>query len=77
MRKVIFHTIRNFSERKEFAPRAPILKKKNEIVNVPFLDRDVPRAPSYGIYISQLIRFARVCNGVARTLEKIRTSKVK
>ena len=25
-----------------------------------FLDGDVPRSPSYGVYISQLIRFARV-----------------
>ena len=32
-----------------------------EIVNFPFLDGDVPRSPSYGVYISQLIRFARVC----------------
>ena len=31
----------------------------NEIVNFPFLDRDVPRTTSYGVYISQLIRFAR------------------
>ena len=30
-----------------------------EIVNFPFLDGDVPRSTSYGIYISQLIRFAR------------------
>ena len=35
-----------------------------EIVNFPFLDGDVPRSPSYGIYISQLIRFARVCSNV-------------
>ena len=34
-----------------------------DIVNFPFLDGDVPRA-SYGVYISQLIRFARVCNQV-------------
>ena len=32
-----------------------------DIVNFPFLDSDVPRRPSYGVYISQLIRFARVC----------------
>ena len=31
-----------------------------DIVNFPFLDCDVPRRPSYGIYISQLIRLARV-----------------
>ena len=31
-----------------------------EIVNFPFLGEDVPRSPSYGVYISQIIRFARV-----------------
>ena len=35
-----------------------------EIVNFPFLDGDVPGSPSYGVYISQLIRFARVCSNV-------------
>ena len=35
-----------------------------QIVNFPFLDGDVPRSPSYGVYISQLIRFARVCYNV-------------
>ena len=30
-----------------------------EIVNFPFLDGDVPRSTSYGVYISQLNRFAR------------------
>ena len=33
-----------------------------DIVNFPFLDGQVPRRPSYGVYISQLIRFARVCS---------------
>ena len=36
-----------------------------EIVNFPFLDGDVSRSPSYGVYISQLIRFCRVCSNVA------------
>ena len=36
-----------------------------DIVNFPFLDGDVPRRASYGVYISQLIRFASVCNHVA------------
>ena len=36
----------------------------SEIVNFPFLDGDVPRSPSYSVYISQLIRFARVCSDV-------------
>ena len=32
-----------------------------DLVNFPVLDGNVPRRPSYGVYISQLIRFARVC----------------
>ena len=35
-----------------------------DIVNFQFLDGDIPRAPSYGVYISQLIRFARVSSHV-------------
>ena len=30
-----------------------------ETVNFPFLYGDVPRSTSYGVYISQLIHFAR------------------
>ena len=36
-----------------------------EIVIFSFLDGDVPQAPSYGVYISQLIRFARKCSNVS------------
>ena len=36
-----------------------------DIVNFPFLDGDVPRSSSYGVYIYHLIRFARVCSHVA------------
>ena len=36
-----------------------------EIVNFPFLYGDVPRSTSYGVYISQLIRFARASSYVA------------
>ena len=36
-----------------------------EIVNFPFLDGDVPRSTSYGVYISQIIRFARASSYVA------------
>ena len=36
-----------------------------DIVNFPFLDGDVPRSTSYGVYISQLIWFARVSSLVA------------
>ena len=34
------------------------------IVNFPFLDGDVPRSASYGVYISQHIRYARVSSHV-------------
>ena len=36
-----------------------------EIVYFPYLDGYFPRFPSYGLYISQLIRFARVCSNVS------------
>ena len=35
-----------------------------EIVNFPVLDGDVPCSTSYGVYISQLIRFARASSYV-------------
>ena len=35
-----------------------------DVINFPFLDGDVPRRPSYRVYISQLLRFARVCSHV-------------
>ena len=35
------------------------------IVNFPFLDGDVPRSTSYGIYLSQFIRFARAFSHMA------------
>ena len=34
------------------------------IVNFPWLSGDVPRLQSYGIYIPQLVRFARFCTSV-------------
>ena len=36
-----------------------------ETVNFPFLDGDVPRSTSYGVFTSQLIRFARASSHVA------------
>ena len=35
-----------------------------DIVNFPFLDGDVPRRTSYGVYISHLIRFARASSNL-------------
>ena len=43
-----------------------VYEKRDDVdfdkVNFHFLDGDVPRRPSYGVYTSQLIRFARVCS---------------
>ena len=49
-----------------------------EIVNFSFLDGDVPRSTSYGVYISQLIRFARASSYVAdfNTRNKLLTQKL-
>ena len=49
-----------------------------EIVNFPFLDGDDPRSISYGVYISQLIRFARASSHVAdfNTRKKLLTQKL-
>ena len=49
-----------------------------DIVNFPFLDGDVPRRPSYGVYISQLIRFARASSHVTdfNNLNKFLTAKL-
>ena len=42
-----------------------------EIIHFPFLDGDVPRRyPSYGVCISQLIHFARVCSHVDDLTER-------
>ena len=49
-----------------------------EIINFPFLDGDVPRSTSYGVYISQLIRFARASSYIAdfNTCNKLLTQKL-
>ena len=49
-----------------------------DIVNFPFLDGDVPRSTSYGVYISQLIRFARMSSHVDdfNTRNKVLTAKL-
>ena len=51
-----------------------------DIVNFPFLDGDVPQRPSYGLYTSQLIRFARASSHVTdfnnRKKKKFLTAKL-
>ena len=47
-------------------------------MNLPFLDGDVPRSASYGVYISQLIQFARVSSHIDdfKTRNKVSTAKL-
>ena len=49
-----------------------------DIVNLPFLDNDVPRSTYCCVYISQLIRFARVSSHVDdfNTRNKVLTAKL-
>ena len=49
-----------------------------EVVSFPFLDGDVPRSTSYGVYISLLIRFARTSSHIAdfNTRNKLFTQKL-
>ena len=49
-----------------------------DTVNFPFLDSDVPRSTSCSVYISQLIRFARVSSHVDdfNTRDNVLTAKL-
>ena len=49
-----------------------------DIVNLPFLDGDVPRLATYGVYISQFIQFARVSSHVDdfNTRNKVLSAKL-
>ena len=49
-----------------------------DMVSFPFLNGDVPCSTSYGVYISQLIRFARVFGQVDdfNTRNKVLTAKL-
>ena len=39
------------------------------IVNLPFLSSNIPSAPAYGVYVSQLIRYARACSSYQDFME--------
>ena len=62
--------------------RSKIYDKRDDfdfdIVNFPFLGGNLPRSTSYGVYISQLIRFTRVSSHVDdfNTRNKVLTAKL-
>ena len=47
-------------------------------VNFPFLSSNIPSAPAYGVYVSQLIRYARTCSNYQDFMEhgKVLTTKL-
>ena len=51
---------------------------KFPIVNFPFLSSNIPSAPAYGVYVSQLIRYARACSNYQDFMEsrKVLTAKL-
>ena len=36
-------------------------KRDSPMVNFPYLSSNIPESPSYGVFVSQLIRYDRVC----------------
>ena len=48
------------------AVKSTIYDKRDDfdftIVNFPYLDSNIPKRPAYGVYISQLVRYARICS---------------
>ena len=47
------------------------------LVNFPFLSSNIPSAQAYGVYVSQLIRYARACSNYQNFIErgKVLTTK--
>ena len=41
------------------------------IVNFPFMSSNIPSAPAYGVYISQLIRYSRACDQYQDFLDRV------
>ena len=74
-KNVQYHPISLTSEAGEAMEK---LNRDKLVVNFPFLDGDVPRSTSYGVYISELIRFARASSIVAdfNTRNKLLTQKL-
>ena len=42
------------------------------IVNFPHMDSNIPTNPAYGVYISQLVRYARICTSKVDFMNRLR-----
>ena len=52
-----------YDKREDFAFR---------IVNFPHMDSNIPASPAYGVYISQLERYARICTSKVDFINRLR-----
>ena len=52
-----------YDKREDFAFR---------IVNFPYMDSNIPANPAYGVYISQLVRYARICTSKVDFINRLR-----
>jgi hypothetical protein len=52
--------------------RTTLYDKRNDfnIVNFPFICCNIPAAPAYGVYISQMIRYSRACSSYQDFLDR-------
>ena len=39
-----------------------VMRLASTFVNFPFMSSNIPSAPAYGVYVSQLIHYARCCS---------------
>ena len=42
------------------------------IVDFPHMDSNIPANPAYGVYISQLVRYARICKSKVDFINRLR-----
>ena len=47
-------------------------KRDDWIVNFPHMDSNIPANPAYGDYISQLVRYARICTSKVDFVNRLR-----
>ena len=56
--------------------RISIYNKRDDftfwIVNCPHMDSNIPTNPAYGVYISQLVRYARICTSKVDFMNRLR-----
>ena len=45
---------------------------KFEIINYPDLSGNIPTKPAYGVFTSQVIRYARICSKKGDLLERVK-----